>query len=434
MSRNHRWKAFEGKETIVVLISLSFLFLLLTTLVLFLAQLFIDRETTLMQFEAERGFSSSTLLLLQEEHSKALEAMGDANVKGIGVYSNNGRLRLGLGSVPNTIPLDKFNVMWRNGNDQQYVNGIASYNKDTGMIEYLRYSRFTIEMETGDLMLDEDGYLPSPLTFPDVLYVLFDGEAYYNKVIGVRFISVISILALLALHIIVYNVYRNNRIYREKLAKQEHLVNLGEAARTLAHEIKNPLSAISLQIAILKKTLPPEAISGLSVIDQESYRLTALTNRISDFLRNPVGDPKPIEVREMIESLTKRFDTPIIIEPTSLERAYITIDPYRARSIFENLLKNAVESSSDGDPSVSVEIQKGKKKTCHIFIRDRGDGIDSKNTEKIFDPFFTTKVYGSGIGLSISRQFIRARNGELKIYNREDKGVTAEVILPLIHT
>ena len=197
---------------------------------------------------------------------------------------------------------------------------------------------------------------------------------------------------------------------------------------------KNPLSAIALQIAILKKTLPKEAISGLSVIDQESYRLTALTNRINDFLRNPVGNPEQVEVRALIESLTKRFDTPILIVPTSLEKAYISIDPYRARSIFENLLKNAIESSSEGDPRVTVEIVKGKKKRVTIYIRDRGDGINEKSFEKIFDPFYTTKVHGSGIGLSISRQFIRARNGELKIYNREDKGATVEVVLPLIHT
>ncbi len=434
MSRTNRHNVLEGKEHIVVLGSLSILFIVLTLLVLFLAQLFIDRETTLMQFEAERGFASSTLLLLQEEHSKALEAMGDARVKGIGVYSNNGRLRLGLGSVPNTIPLDKFSAIQRSGSSEQYINGIASYNKETGMIEYLRYSRFTIEMETGNLMLDEEGYLPSPLTFPDVLYVLFDGQEYYSKVMNVRIISAFSIFALIILLFLIFKIYQNNRKYKERLAKQEHLVNLGEAARTLAHEIKNPLSAIALQISILKKTLPKEAIAGLSLIDQESYRLTALTNRINDFLRNPVGNPEHVEIRALIESLMKRFDTPIQIVPTSLEKAYISIDPYRARSIFENLLKNAIESSSDGDPEVTVEIIKGKKKRVHIYIHDKGDGIDEKALDKIFDPFYTTKVHGSGIGLSISRQFIRARNGELMIYNREEKGATVEVVLPLVHT
>ena len=434
MNRTGRWKFLEGKEQIVIIIVLSFLFLLLTTLVLFLSQLFIQRETTLMQYEAERGFSSSTLLLLQEEHSRALEAMADSNMKGIGVYSNSGRLRLGIGSVPNTIPLDKFNDMWQSSGNTQYSNGLATYNRETGMIEYIRYSRFSIEMDTGDLMLDEDGYLPSPLTFPDVLYVLFDGQEYHSKVIMVQSLSLMAIVTLLILHILVFKIYQNNRKYRETLAKQENLVNLGEAARTLAHEIKNPLSAISLQIAILKKTLPKEAIGGLGVIDQESHRLTALTDKVSDFLRNPVGNPEPVEIRSLIVNLSKRFDSSITIVPDSLEKAYVTIDPYRARSIFENLLKNGVESKSDGTAEVSVQIVRGKKRKVHIYIKDNGDGIDPKNLEKIFDPFFTTKVHGSGIGLAISRQFVRARSGDLKIYNGEQCGATVEVILPLAHT
>jgi len=434
MSRTRRWKFVEGKEQIVIIVALSFLFLLLTTLVLFLSQLFIERETTLMQYEAERGFSSSTLLLLQEEHSRALESMADSNMKGIGVYSNNGRLRLGIGSVPNTIPLDKFNDMWRSRDTTQYNNGLATYNKDTGMIEYVRYSRVSISMDTGDFLLDEEGYLPSPLTFPDVLYVLFDGKEYHNKVIMVQSLSFIAIITLLIFHILVFNIYQNNRKYRETLAKQENLVNLGEAARTLAHEIKNPLSAISLQIAILKRTLPKEAIGGLGVIDQESHRLTALTDKVSDFLRNPVGNPEPVEVRSLIENLSKRFEGTISIVPSSLEKAYVTIDPYRARSIFENLLKNGMESKSEGSAQVSVEIIRGKKRKVHILIKDNGDGIDPKHLEKIFDPFFTTKVHGSGIGLAISRQFVRARFGDLKIYNGEECGATVEVILPLAHT
>ncbi|MFW5486243.1 MAG: sensor histidine kinase [Spirochaetaceae bacterium JB067] len=434
MNRTGRWKFLEGKEQIVIIVVLSFLFLLLTTLVLFLSQLFIQRETTLMQYEAERGFSSSTLLLLQEEHSRALEAMADSNMKGIGVYSNSGRLRLGIGSVPNTIPLDKFNDMWQSSGNTQYSNGLATYNRETGMIEYIRYSRFSIEMDTGDLMLDEDGYLPSPLTFPDVLYVLFDGQEYHSKVIMVQSLSLMAIVTLLILHILVFKIYQNNRKYRETLAKQENLVNLGEAARTLAHEIKNPLSAISLQIAILKKTLPKEAIGGLGVIDQESHRLTALTDKVSDFLRNPVGNPEPVEIHSLIVNLSKRFDSSITIVPDSLEKAYVTIDPYRARSIFENLLKNGVESKSDGTAEVSVQIVRGKKRKVHIYIKDNGDGIDPKNLEKIFDPFFTTKVHGSGIGLAISRQFVRARSGDLKIYNGEQCGATVEVILPLAHT
>ncbi len=432
MNRTGRRNFFEGKDEIVMIASFSLLFLLLATFVLFLSRLFIDRETNLMQYEAERSFSSSTLLLLQEEHSGALEAMDDAGVIGIGVYSNNGRMRLGLGSVPNTIPGEKLTSLWR-PDEERYITGTATYNKETGMIEYLRYSRFSIEMETGNLMLDEQGFLPSPLTFPDVLYVLFDGRAYYRRVITVRILAGVAITVLLLFHIMLYNIFRKNRKYRERLARQEQLVSLGEAARTLAHEIKNPLSAIAIQIAILKKTLPKDSIDGLKVIDQESMRLRLLTDRINDYLRNPVGTPESIEVRELIRDLTERFETPITFTSNSMRKAHVSIDPSRARSIFENILKNAVESTTDRDPQVSVEITRTRKRFLYIYIRDRGDGIDPKHLDKIYDPFFTTKVKGSGIGLSISRQFVRARGGDLKLYNREGGGTVVEIFLPLAH-
>jgi two-component system sensor histidine kinase HydH len=386
-----------------------------------------------MQFEAERGFASSTLLLLQEEHSRALSAMREENVRGIGVYSNTGRLRLGLGEVPNTLPLERFNDIWRNRNASQWNQGVATYNPETGMIEYIRFSRLTIQVETGDLMLEEDGYLPSPLNFPDVLYILFDGQQYYQKVMLVRFFSAAALIGLLAFHLLVYSIYRSNRKYRETLAKQENLVNLGEAARTLAHEIKNPLSAITLQMALLKKTLPSSSKDDLMVVDTEVQRLIQLTNKVSDFLRNPVGTPERMDTAALIESLRHTFQNRITIVPGSLQRAFIYFDPDRARSVFENLIKNALESCIDCDPKVEVEITRDKKKFVHILIRDRGEGISEENLEKIFDPFFTTKIHGSGIGLAICRQFVRARGGNLKLYPREGGGTVAEVILPPEH-
>ncbi|MGI6439682.1 MAG: ATP-binding protein [Sphaerochaetaceae bacterium] len=116
-----------------------------------------------------------------------------------------------------------------------------------------------------------------------------------------------------------------------------------------------------------------------------------------------------------------------------MQSVSILFDPDRARSVFENLIKNAIESTQERDPHVEVELIKGKRKHIHIFIRDRGDGIVEAEMSKIFDPFYTTKIHGSGIGLSISRQFIQARGGNLKLYHREGGGTIVEVILPLHH-
>ncbi len=418
----------DGREPIFVITSLIIAFLILIGLVIFLATALTEREELRMQSEAERAFNS-VFLALQDNTTKALKTMQEQNVSGVGVYSSMGRKVLSLGNVPMTIPLVKFD----NKSSKQDSNiGTATYNKDTGMIEYIRFSRLTILLDTGELTLTESGLLPTPIDFPDVLYLHFEGQTYYHRLMLIMFISVVSVLILIGLFLLVLNIYQSNRRYRDTIAKQESLVHLGQAARTLTHEIKNPLSAITIQLALLRKTMPKENLEDLHLMAQEVDRLTQLTNKVSDFLRNPLGMPEVVDLNELLTSLIKRFDKPIRFRVETT--AQILIDKDRARSVFENLLKNAVESCS-GDPEVEVVIKSGKRGQIHILVKDRGDGISSKDEKKIFDPFFTTKIHGSGIGLSISRQFIRARGGNVRLYSRDGGGTIAEVVLPRsIHT
>ncbi len=426
--KRKRWMIVDGREPFFVIGSLILAFLLLIGLVLFLATAIIEREELRMQSEAERAFNS-VFLALQDSTTKALKTMQEQNVSGVGVYSSMGRKVLSLGNVPLTIPLAKFG---NKGGKQDSNTGTATYNKETGMIEYIRFSRLTILLDTGELTLTESGLLPTPIDFPDVLYLHFDGENYYHRLMVIMFVSILSIFILIGLFLLVLNIYQSNRRYRDTIAKQESLVNLGQAARTLTHEIKNPLSAITIQLALLRKTLPKENLEDLHLMVQEVDRLTQLTNKVSDFLRNPLGMPEVVDLNELFSTLIKRFDKPIRFR-TEIS-AQILIDKDRARSVFENLLKNAVESC-EGDPEVEVVIKGGKRGLIHIFVMDRGDGIDSKDEKKIFDPFFTTKIHGSGIGLSISRQFVRARGGNVRLYSRDGGGTVAEVVLPRsIHT
>ncbi|MFA6680877.1 MAG: ATP-binding protein [Sphaerochaeta sp.] len=426
--KRKRWMIVDGREPFFVIGSLILAFLLLIGLVLFLATAIIEREELRMQSEAERAFNS-VFLALQDSTTKALKTMQEQNVSGVGVYSSMGRKVLSLGNVPLTIPLAKFG---NKGSKQDSNTGTATYNKETGMIEYIRFSRLTILLDTGELTLTESGLLPTPIDFPDVLYLHFDGENYYHRLMVIMFVSILSIFILIGLFLLVLNIYQSNRRYRDTIAKQESLVNLGQAARTLTHEIKNPLSAITIQLALLRKTLPKENLEDLHLMVQEVDRLTQLTNKVSDFLRNPLGMPEVVDLNELFSTLIKRFDKPIRFR-TEIS-AQILIDKDRARSVFENLLKNAVESC-EGDPEVEVVIKGGKRGLIHIFVMDRGDGIDSKDEKKIFDPFFTTKIHGSGIGLSISRQFVRARGGNVRLYSRDGGGTVAEVVLPRsIHT
>lgn len=425
---------FISRERTVAFLLIGLLFCLLVAMILAVSFSTQEKEELLMKSEAERAFNSIYMALTEESATeKAASIMKEEGVIGIGIYSSNGRLFRWLGTVPYLLPYENFNI--ETATAASY--GLYSFDKKTEVLQYMRMARLAIDLDAGGLVIDETGTIRTNLNFPDILYVVMDGSSYAKAISRIWLLTLIVILAVIVMFMFFIRLYINNRRYREMLARQESLVSLGAAARTLAHEIKNPLSAMTIQIALLKKMLPAGYSEELSVVDQEIARLTQLTNKVSDFLKNPVGNPELIEVRSFMEGIIGLFSCNISFTPDSMEAAYIEFDPDRARSVFENLIKNAVESCSDRDPQVSIEILERKRGLVAISILDRGEGLagnGSKNVDmnKYFDPFFTTKIHGSGIGLSISRQFVKARGGSITLTMREGGGTRAEVVLALV--
>ncbi|HOV37506.1 MAG TPA: HAMP domain-containing sensor histidine kinase, partial [Spirochaetales bacterium] len=229
--------------------------------------------------------------------------------------------------------------------------------------------------------------------------------------------------------------------------KNRELVRLGEAARTLAHEIKNPLGVIRIQTGTLQKVLPAEYHKNLTVITEEVERLRLLVDRVGEFLKNPVGDPVPVAVAGIVEELIQRFPFPIVYSSALKENLWVKIDRHRFRTVLENLMKNAVESLTEAqvreavgqqrtdesaakdDLPVCVEVS-ADEKLVEIRVLDRGTGLPPEAGERIYDPFFTTKPNGSGIGLAVSKRFVEAAEGSLEVKPRTGGGTEARVILP----
>lgn len=422
-----KWKIIEGKERPIVLIGLAVAYIILLSLIFVIYNSFQEKIVLEMKFESESSFNS-VYMALSDSPSKALSVMNDEGILAIGFYSSNGQVYTRLGDAPTTLPLSK--LVKARQKDQDSTLGIYLRDDDTEEIEYFRLSRLNVALETGSLSISKDGIINTPVDFPEIIYVKFDGSSYYSSVRKVRFLAVFGIAALTILFLVVLNMYLSNRRYRMELQKNQGLAKLGAAARTLTHEIKNPLSAMTIQSALLKKMLPEEYHEDLRVMDSEIQRLTNLTNRVSEFLKNPLGNPVELELVSYITNIASLFAMPIEINTDGLEKVYVNFDADRARSVFENLIKNATESTQKRDPQVSVEIRRGRKDSVVVKVLDRGDGLAKEAKDKIFDPFYTTKINGSGIGLSISREFVAAVGGTLKLYDRDGGGTVAEVVLP----
>ena len=414
------------RERLIVIASLSVAFLALLTLVIVLASsLFITERLKLVN-EIEKNFNN-VVFELQRGNFNPYSFLSEKRVKGIALYDSRGSIMVSYGQVYNMLPIASISEEANKNED----NNIIRLNFKSNTMEYTRLLRVPLVISDVNYDGDSSRYFPSSLIdYTTIMYIAFDASSYLTSIKVLMFCTVVILLGILFLYVFVIRTYLENRRYKAQMVKQENLVNLGQAARTLTHEIKNPLSAITIQIALLKRQLKDsEYLEEVELISKEVQRLIQLTNRVSDLLKNPEGQPEEIDVVEMINSLIPLFSYEIKVLPESQKSATILFDRDRLRSVLENLLKNAIESCEGRDPKVEVEITLDRRNIYHIFIRDRGDGIKKGDTEKLFDPFFTTKIHGSGIGLSISRQFLRARGGDIKLYPRPDGGSVAEVTI-----
>jgi two-component system sensor histidine kinase HydH len=259
------------------------------------------------------------------------------------------------------------------------------------------------------------------------LYIDITHPVYWRTQTFTAILFPITELALLALVFFVCRLYLRNHEYRERIESQKNLVVLGTAASTLAHEIKNPLLSIRIQTGILEKLFADgRGKEELGIINEEIDRLSGLTYRINDYLRDAAGNPAPVNCYELLVETSHRLCGRNITANSSDQNGMIFMDADRTRSVVENLIRNALESGSSPEDVGASVIRSGGSLTIAVY--DRGRGIAPGDLKRVFDPFFTNKSTGTGIGLSISKRFVEAAGGSITLENREGGGVIASMV------
>ena len=408
------------KEELLFFVFLLALFLTITALVLVLLSGRSRRESLLLEYEAQK-IAAALMESTRDGSTLDSDALGQ-RIVGFGIYTSQGVALQRFGSAPASLQLPG-----RLSERDPLQTPILRFNEERKTLTLVRW----IGMFPG--MMEMHRRMPRMMR-PETLQLLFlelAVEGYWSTRRAFKAASVMApLLILLVLGFIGY-LYRKNSLYRRKLASQQQLAQLGEASRTLSHEIKNPLSAIRIQTGILRKTLPQANREDLRIIEEEVSRLSLLTDRIGDFLRDPLGQPEILDPDSFIREMILRYDREITYTNESEAELEIRFDRQRLRSVLENLLNNALEShGAAADPKqveILVSVVKGK---IEIGVLDRGEGIPQKVAEKIFDPFYTSKIDGSGVGLSIAKRFVEAAGGKLSVQDRKGGGSEARIVLP----
>jgi signal transduction histidine kinase len=246
-------------------------------------------------------------------------------------------------------------------------------------------------------------------------------------------------MALCLLYVLLLGSFRRNEELRNRELRNRELVELGEAARTLAHEIKNPLAIVRIQTASLrraatapaavKEALEAKVLAGVEIIDEELRRLAGLSDRIRDFLKGGTGDARELELAPFLAALSARYaaeQPPLLLLPVPAG-ARVFADPERLSLALDNLLRNAEEAAPGQSTELWVE---GRGKHWAIVVADRGPGVPEELRERVFELFYTSKSGGSGIGLALARRIAEAAGGRLSCAAREGGGSLFVLSLP----
>ncbi|MHB8908978.1 MAG: sensor histidine kinase [Syntrophales bacterium] len=259
------------------------------------------------------------------------------------------------------------------------------------------------------------------------------------------FLALIVLVALLSMWLLYHNQNRHLAkivAIERQLEKAERLSSLGQLAAGVAHEIRNPLNAISMASQRLKRECAPadeekrkefEIMAG--VIKDEIRRLNAIIEEFLTFSKSRRLELRDSPVQEVLQKIVHLISAEaagrgIAIRTDWEEKpVVIPMDMDKLQQAFLNFVKNAMESIA-GEGSVTLSVRKPEEGKVSVRITDTGCGMSTEEVERIFNPEYTTKEKGLGLGLPLAHEIIRGHGGEIRVLSRQGAGTTFEILLP----
>ena len=230
---------------------------------------------------------------------------------------------------------------------------------------------------------------------------------------------------------------------RLSAARSEQLASLGTLAAGVAHEIRNPLTAINVRLHSLKKSFAANSSEeeDALVIGHEIQRLERIVQGFLLFARPAAPKCLAVSADSLLARVQLLFGprlekTAIRFTVESVPDVWVRVDPHQIEQVLINLIQNAVESLA-GEGAITLRVRTSSarlaNRACPVVIlevSDTGKGILPEVQKRMFDPFYTTKEEGTGLGLAIAARIVERHGGALECRSEVNRGTTFAILLP----
>lgn len=231
---------------------------------------------------------------------------------------------------------------------------------------------------------------------------------------------------------------------QSQLLHSARLITMGEMASAIAHELNQPLTAISNFSSVGLRRLEGQADPGklhdlFDIIGKQALRAGEIIHGMRDFVKKRDPDRRPLNVNDVVSEMAHLAGIQAKASEVAIELdldpqlPLVRADRIQIEQVLFNLIKNGIEAM-EGTPAgrqIRIGTRQLRPKEVEVSVSDRGSGLPKRDSTDVFAPFFTTKAEGMGMGLSISRSIIEAHGGRLWAMPNPRSGTTFHFSLPV---
>lgn len=230
----------------------------------------------------------------------------------------------------------------------------------------------------------------------------------------------------------------------ELLAQSERESAWREMAKQIAHEIKNPLTPMKLNVQHMLRMITEEGENLEEQVEKVSHSLieqidslTSIANEFSDFAKMPRAKNRQIDLAEKLQNIVTLFENSegvqIDLDLAGLKDLKTYGDPEQFQRVIINLVKNGIQAIPDKrEKKIRIALERAPEETAIIAVTDNGKGIPEEIQDRLFQPNFTTKSAGMGMGLAIASSIIKSMGGNIWYSTRANEGTTFFIKVPVV--